>query len=265
MLSFNEYLNRESYSYESYCSDVDLVAEAVFAPSFSTITEELIITESFNSIRKEILELFKLIRDHFYKAGVNLKISASEISRAFKSKSIYESLKYFGFSIRSLFSAIEDITSIPSDILIKAFEDLRSLTFIQSLDQRAEEFDRILENHSVIKLMTGPFVAALLVLIWLNMTFTGNIKHDMDISKWFKAITGNFYLKELFTSAEGMSMITFLFTGLITGGALSFVWLGSSILNLIMAFGYVTLKIAGTSPNELRKIREYLASKMRLG
>jgi len=265
MLSFNEYLNRENYNYDSYCSDVDLVAEAVFAPSSSTITEELIISESFNSIRKEILELFKLIRDHFYKSGINLKISASEISRAFRSKSIYESLKYFGFSIRSLFAAIQDITAIPSNALVKAFEDLRSLTFIQSLDQRAEEFDRILENNPVIKLMTGPLVAALLVLIWLNMTFTGNIKHDMDISKWFKAITGDFYLKELFTSAEGMSMITFLFTGLITGGALSFVWLGSSILNLIMAFGYITLKIAGTSPAQLHKIKEYLTSKMRLG
>lgn len=260
MLPFKTYLQEEYYTFETYCVDVDVASKIVFSPS--ELSEELI-AESLSGLRKEITEILKLIRDHFAEAGSDLKISASQIASAFKSKSIYESLKYFGFSIRSIFKSIQDVTSIPSDTLIKLFQDLRSLEAVRSLDKRGEVFDQFLQKHPIIKRLTGPVIAALLILTWLNMSFTGNLKHDMDIANWFKSLKGQFSVKELFISSKGMSMTTFLLTGLISGGALSFTWLGASVYNLMLAIAYIVIANANISTRNLRRIKDYVLSKIR--
>lgn len=257
MLTFKTYLKEEYYTFESYCSDVDVVAEYVFS------SDGELVLESFSAVKREIAEIFKLIKDHFAEAGAELRLSASQIASAFKTKSVYESLKYFGFSFQSLFRAIQSVTAIPSDSLVKLFEDIRSLEGVKSLEKRGEMFDQFLEDHPIIKRLTGPIIAALLILTWLNMTFTGNLKHDMNITSWFKSLGGQFSIKDLFVSSQGMTMVTFLLTGLVSGGALSFIWLGASVYNLTLAFAYVMLSNAGVAAQSLRKVRDHILNMTR--
>lgn len=71
--------------------------------------------------------------------------------------------------------------------------------------------------------MTGPVIAGVLVLIWLNMAFTGDFDYDFDMEAIKKALIGEFSLQDLFFSDEGKRLLMLLVTGKVLN--LGFPWL----------------------------------------
>lgn len=257
--SFKEFATSEELvEYLEYCKDVDSACQIVFGDGDSG---EL--TESLSSIKSEIINLFNVIKNDLGFAWEDLKMSVQDIAKAFKAKSVFEALKYFSFSINDILNAIHDITSIPSDLLIRLFSDLRKVESIKNLDERSQRIDEILSRNPVVNLITGPVVAGLLLLIWLNMTFTGNLKYDMHIASWFKALKGDFSIHDLFVSSRGMSMLSFLALGLASGGVISVAWLGSSVYNLALAITYVIVVNAKIKRDALLRFKNYIMSKIR--
>lgn len=245
-----------NYTYEEYCSDLDLIIESINANGLN---------EGFSSILKkvksEIIELVNFVKDQMGTVGSELKLSVSEIIKAFKSKSIFEALKHFGFSIRNMYRAVHAATSIINNTLIKAFADLRKLETIRNIDERIKKVDEFLNKYPILKKLTGPAIAGLLVLIWLNMSFVGNFDYDMDITPWFQALSGNFSIHELFASPEGMAMIAFLATGLLSGGSLSVAWAGKTVYNLSLSLIYVAISKTNINKAKLDKIKQVILRK----
>ena len=117
----------------------------------------------------------------------------------------------------------------------------------------SDYIDGLLEKFPVIKKMGGPVVAAILLLVWMNMSFTGDWHSDMNMAPILKAFTGDYNLTELFLSDAGIEMLALLGLGMTVG--LSFPWLqGLSTTKKVVAafiytFGYIFLK-KKLNPNE---------------
>lgn len=252
--------------YEAYCSDIELVSEYIFgggglSDHHHHLNEEYVV-ESLQVIKKEIIEIFKEIKKTIVDSGLSVRLSAQDIIRAFKSKNIYEALKYFGFSLRNALNAVDILTSSTKNAFYKLFDDLRKVNSIKDFDERSKKIDEILERHPIAKKLTGPVVAGMLLMTWLNMTFIGNFKYDMDISTWFKALKGDFSVHDLFISSKGMTMLSFLMLGVASGGAVSFAWLGSTVANLSLALVYVIMVKTGVDKRVLNKVKAHINKKI---
>ena len=118
--------------------------------------------------------------------------------------------------------------------------------------------DEFLDKYPILKKIGGIAVAGLLLYIWLNMSFIGDLEYDMNIGDMTAALSGTFSIAELFLSPAGLMMIT-LFA---TGGLISAPWLGASTLNLVLALiytGYV--KIREKSPQIQNMMRKYIQTR----
>ena len=80
-------------------------------------------------------------------------------------------------------------------------------------------------KHPKVKTVAGLVVAGFLIYQWTQMvSFTGDIEFDFDQSLLFSAIQGNYSLADVFASADGIHMLMFIATGVLTG--ISFPWPG---------------------------------------
>lgn len=199
--------------------------------------------------------------------GTLLKESAEvgweHIVQAFKEKSVFTLLKGVGFSVAKLLKAVKVAASLLSNAVYRSLEDLRSVlvdnhTFQKmKIGERLEALDHILKSHPVLSKLSGLAVAGLLIWIWLHSSFLGHVDRDLDLVDTIVAcLHGNFDLKELFTSPDGVHALACLLFGVATGGAglttygfnhaekfLS--WIGShsgNAFNLLLALFYAATK-----------------------
>ena len=62
----------------------------------------------------------------------------------------------------------------------------------------------------------ADFIATgILILSWLNMSFTGDWDHDFDTDSITAAIAGNYSIHDLFLSPDGLQMLALLAAGTI--------------------------------------------------
>ena len=87
----------------------------------------------------------------------------------------------------------------------------------------AEELDQWLARHPDLKKVGGFAVGGLLMLIWLNMSFTGDFDYDFNNATLVDAFKGKYDISELFLSEDGQRMLMLLATGALLN--LSFPWL----------------------------------------
>ena len=107
-----------------------------------------------------------------------------------------------------------------------------------------EKINAWIEKYPILKKIGGPIIAAILVFIWMNMSFTGDFDADFDLTPMLKAMIGEFDITELFLSNAGIEMLGLLALGM--GTTLSFPWLTgiSGTARLAVAFVYTIGKIA---------------------
>ena len=107
----------------------------------------------------------------------------------------------------------------------------------------AKQVDEWMKKYPILKKIGGPIIAAILVFIWMNMSFTGDWDSDFDLTPMLKAMMGEFDIAELFLSKAGIEMLGLLALGM--GTTLSFPWLTgiSGTARLAVAFVYTIGKI----------------------
>ena len=119
-------------------------------------------------------------------------------------------------------------------------------TAIDSGKILAEHVDSLLEKFPIVKKIGGPVVAGILLLIWMDMSFTGDWDSDMNMTPILEALSGDYSITELFLSDAGIEMLALFALGTTVG--LSFPWLkGLSTAKKVVAafvytFGYIFLK-----------------------
>lgn len=244
------------YTFEQYCSDLDFLQPLL---EQDLLNESL--AEFIGGIKGKVGKILNYVKTTFVEIGDDLKSAGAEIIKAFKDKSIFAILKSFGFSLGKMLSSVEKATGLIHKGVHKTFEELHRTAVFKAIAKGTKKIDEVLEQYPILKKITGPAVAGLLILTWLNMTFVGNFDYDMDITSWFDAALGNFNLYEYFASPRGLTMLAFLASGVLSGGVLSVAWLGSTHANLAAAVSYAALKKVRADPDLLNRLRQKIQRK----
>ena len=176
---------------------------------------------------------------------VSLKIV--DLVKLFLNKVVFKFFAKIKFSLKYLFELVKKGFRIYKDV-IRAIGDYLSKTKVGKwTEEKLKALDEFLKKHPKTKRIAGVAVAALLIYIWLNMTFTGDADYDFDMTDMISALGGNFDLSSLFAGPSGMALLTLFATGAL---GLSFPWPGPQHIQFIGAVLYGSAKLVG---KKLRK------------
>lgn len=224
------------YAYEQYIADLDYLL---------TLDEEVLsesITDVLKGVGRKVSKIISFVKNTVSDIIEDNKLSVKEIVRAFKDRSIFGVLKAFGFSVLRMIKSIEKVSGLLSQGIIGVFREIHKTRLLNKIKSGAIAIDEVLDKYPILKKLTGPLIAGILLYTWLNMSFIGNFEYDMNISAMFAALAGTFSVEELFASPQGNAMLALLATGILSGGALSVAWMGSTTANMAAAITYVALK-----------------------
>ena len=176
-----------------------------------------------------------------------VSIKIVDLVKLFLDKVVFKFFAKIKFSFKYLFGLVKKGFKIYKDV-IRAIGDYVSKTKVGKwTEEKLKALDAFLAKHPKTKKIAGVAVAAMLIYIWLNMTFTGNADYDFDMGDMILALGGGFTLSTLFAGPEGMALLTLFATGMI---GLSFPWPGPQHFQFIGAVLYGSAKMVG---KKLRK------------
>lgn len=236
-----------------------IIIDEITYDVYCAILEDKLDENIFSNIKDKALEYLKVlkpIKDLIQKIASDFKIGITEIIKAFKERSIFNFLKALKFNIIILFRAITETGKLVRQGLFKIFERISKNKYIEKLRNGVMKIDDFFNEHPLLKKVTGIVVAGILIYIWLSMTFIGDLDYDFNWSDIIAALMGSFTLTDMFLSPSGLMMMTLF----VTGGLISFPWLGSSIYNLVVALTYTGYKmIRDRKDNEvLKKLKRFI-------
>jgi len=229
-------------TYGMYCESLDRIA-AGWTPhaSFyaSRLDEGILDVIKQSGLAQKLGKVFVEFKDTIGQISSEFKIGAGEIVGALKQKDAFTFLKAIRFNLGLALKSVQAATKLVRKGLLSVFKELHKTGVWQKVRSGAMKIDEVLDRYPILKQVTGIVVAGLLIYIWLNMTFIGDLEFDMDLSTVALALAGSFSITDMFTSPAGMMMLTLLGTGFI---GLSFPWLGASAYNMLVALIYTLLR-----------------------
>lgn len=244
MSKYENYIILEGATFDDYCDALDF--------SFG-VNEGIVDTKTKASTI--ISSIFGKAKEDFNEIVEDFGIGYDVIIKAFKNKDIFLLMKAFGFQIKTILKALISLSNLAHSGLFKVFEELAKNNAVAKLKSGALKVDELLEQYPILKKVNGPVVAALLLYIWLNMTFIGSLDYDMNFTDIGKALRGDYSIADLFASPAGLMTLT-LFA---TGPYFSVAWLGHAGYNLIVALTYTTVKkTAGVDKNIINNFKKKL-------
>jgi len=239
------------YTYSQYCEDLEYFE---YLDSQDMLNEGFVSTLS--AIKGKVGKFILDAKKEFTKILKDNDISIAVLIKAFKDRDFFALLKFFKFSLKTCFQAINKATQLMHGGLLKAFNELhKDNALLSRIRQGGADLDTFLNKYPVLKKITGVAVAGILLYLWLNMTFIGDLEYDMDISAMFGALRGNFSIETLFLTPEGNMLLVLFLTGFASGGMISFAWLGGSLYNLVLAIVYVLFKRDNVGGKVLANLR----------
>ena len=250
-------LNVNEMTYDIYCEALEL--------SFSNR-----LTENFFDALKvrqkrlsgEWVQVFGNLKLGLAKIAQDYRLSSHELISAFKNKSIFSILKAFRFNLSLLFRAVGEASRAVRGTLSVVFKELYQTKAVQKMRSGAIKIDALLNRYPKLKKIGGLAVAGLLVYMWLNMTFIGDLDYDFNFTHVVDALGGKYSIADLFMSADGLMLIALFGTG--TAFGLSMPWLGAKSYNLLLALVY-TGYYRYIRPNERKGSDALKKLKQRIG
>ena len=143
------------------------------------------------------------------------------------------------------------------------FKELYETKQVQKIRKGAQRIDQLLKRYPKLKMIGGVAIAGILLWMWVNMTFIGNLDYDFNFTNTIEALKGNFSIADLFVSADGLMLMALFGTGV--GFGISVPWLGATAYNLVLALVY-TGYYRYVKPNErkyndsLKKLRSKIGT-----
>jgi len=233
---FKEYDN-VSITYEKYCETIDLLLLN------NSLSEGLFDSIRQLNISRELVKVFRDLKSGLISISKDFKLNLKDIVIAFKQREVFNVLKGFGFNIKLMVRCLSEFSNAVHGGLFTLFKELFRLKIFKKLRSGAIKIDEVLKRYPKLTKISGFVIAGLLLFIWLNMTFIGNLDYDFNFSDIASALHGSFSIADLFMSPEGLMLFTLFGTGSMLG--LSVPWLGKSLYNLTLAImytGYVQSK-----------------------
>lgn len=186
------------------------------------------------SLRKKV----DFVQELAKKTGTNIK----DLFAIFKDTNVFKFMSYFGWSITKLFKFIREGFKQYHKVINILSSKIYKSKFGQKWDVVLKDVDDIIQSHPVLSKLTGVAVASILAYIWFNMTFTGSLEYDFNMTDMLAALAGKFTLVDIFSGEEGIKLLMLFLTGKM---GLSFPWPGPSTVQFLVAVT-ATLAIVAT-------------------
>jgi len=209
--SFRDIIYREQDTDRYEFNKAIQILEAYEMGIISEGTLSDIISKVSGAIRKKI----DFIKELASITGNKLK----DLIAMFKNTKVFSILKAIKFSIKNLVSLLKkgfDTYVQIQDIIAQKIYELGGVRYIR---KNLHKLDVFLNEHPVLKKISGVAVAGLLFFIWLNMSYDPvDVEWSLSFNDMLLALSGKFSLSELFASPAGIKMLTYLVIGMTTGG-----------------------------------------------
>lgn len=198
--------------------------------------QAIVLLESHNGIISEgILDTLsagiKSKLDFIKQLADTSKISIDKAVEFFKNAKAFKFFKMISFDMSKLFKMVKEGYKAYISLHKIVAEYVASQGAVKWTKGKLHELDLFLEEHPILKKLGGVAVGGILIYIWLNMSFSGDLKFDMDFDDILLALSGRYSLGDLFASEQGVRMLLLLATGTVLG--LSFPWPGNTMIHFI--------------------------------
>ncbi len=159
------------------------------------------------------------------KIALGMKVKIKDLIILFKNSKVFAFFKAIGFQLAKLHKLLKQGFKVYQQFLSAVGDFIAKTPAGQWTERKLKELDAFLQTHPKTKRVAGAAVAALLVYIWFNMTFTGDPAFDFGMDDLLLALAGKFKLSTLFAGPDGVKLLLLFATGAI---GLSFPWPGPS-------------------------------------
>ena len=159
------------------------------------------------------------------------KAKLEDILILFKDKKVFKFFKTIAFSFTKLFGMLKNGYKGYIKLQKVISEYVASQKVVKWTKDKLDELDIFLQKHPTLKAISGIVVSGILLYIWLNMSFGGDLAFDMNFDDILLALGGKFTLSELFAGEDGIRMLLLFATGTMMG--LSFPWPGATSVQLV--------------------------------
>jgi hypothetical protein len=224
-MNFGTYINENSI-YDEYCNMLDMVNSEILEEGFIQSIKD-ISYGVFSDIKKVISDISN-----------TAKISVQDIIEALKSKNVFNILKTFGWSLSKMLKCLLSFSNIANQGLTRAFTEIFKNKLFKDLQKGAIKMDQFLDKYPIIKKLTGPVLAGLLLYMWINSMFLASVDFDYDVSDILAAFLGKFTIENILGNPAGFMKIVMFVVGVSTG--LSLAYLASGVGNLLLGLIYTT-------------------------
>jgi len=161
-----------------------------------------------------------------------ISVSIKDLAKLFMNRTVFNFFSKIKWSFEYVFDLAKKGLRIYREVLDAIGEYVAKTKVGRWTDDTLKDLDNFLKNHPKIKRIAGIGVAALLVYIWFNMTFTGDFEYDFNLVDVLAALGGKFSLSQIFAGKDGMKLLLLFATGVI---GLSFPWPGPTSVKFLTA------------------------------
>ena len=184
------------------------------------------------NIIEKIKEGVESLKNVFTKIAKEVGASLNDIILAFRSKDMFMLLKAVKFNFLKLYNAAKAFAALYKSGLAKIFKMMEDEGWFDKLRSGAASVDELLNKYPLLRKLAGPAIAGILLYIWWHMAFIGHPDYDLDCSTIISALMGSYNIHDLFTSPDGLQMLSLLAVGQIPGVGVSY-WVATETLFLI--------------------------------
>jgi hypothetical protein len=162
------------------------------------------------------------------------KVSIKDVAELLKNKKVFDFFSKIKFSVGNIFKRVQSGFKHFQDLKKAIADYLASTKVVKWTEEKLKDLDTFLSKHPKTKRMAGIAVGAILLYIWLNMSFTGDFDYDFDQSALLDALLGKFTLSSIFAGPEGVKLISLF----VTGTLFSFPWPGPQAALFVISLLY---------------------------
>ena len=236
-------------TFDIYCEALDRVFDNTLTESY--FEEGILDYVKGSQFARGLVQVFRDLRMGIERVGREFKLNLGDLVEAFKQKDVFGVLKSFGFNFRLMLKAIGEFTKAVRGGLLEVFRVMHKQGVFQQIRRGTMKIDEIIKRYPKLAKVTGIVIAGMLLYIWLNMTFIGDLDYDFNFEDIVNAMKGTFNIADLFASPEGLMLITLFGSGAVFG--LSVPWLGKTAYNLVLAISYTAYARLKGSDNKILK------------
>ena len=186
----------------------------------------------------------------------DIGVERDNLVNAIKEKSVFRAVKAVGMGAGKI--ALDGMKTVDSAVNFAA-DKVAATKAVQGLQKGLIKVDEFLDKYPKLKTASGVAIAGFLTYQWLQMSFSGNLDSDYDLSSIPEAVAGNIGFTDVLATPAGVKGMGLLAAGLATGG-MTALWAGGR-RGLMMAAAYTGAKKLGDTKTENKlfvKMRQFI-------